>query len=168
MSRRAKPTHSHSPAGPAAAGALTLDALTDLLRNKGLRLTTNRRNLLRALLDAEVPRSLEELQSSAAGYHSNGEAPDFATVFRMMSLLEELKLARKVNLGRASSYYELTDGRHHRDHLVCTDCGQVTPLAGTCPVEKLESRIAREHGYTRVTHSLEFFGVCGPCSETES
>ena len=111
-----------------------------------------------------MPRSLEQLQSAAGTYHPEGEAPDFATVFRMMSLLEELRLARKVNLGRANSHYELTDAHHHRDHLVCTDCGRVTPLEGMCPVEKLEQRIAREHGYTQLTHSLEFFGLCGPCS----
>lgn len=166
MSSRSQHPHSHSPAGPDAAEVLTFDGLTDTLRGKGLRLTTNRRNLLRALLDAEVPRSLEQLQAAAAAYHPDHEAPDFATVFRLMSLLEDLKLARKVHLGRASSHYELTDGRHHRDHLVCTDCGRVTPLEGTCPVEKLESEIAREHGYTQVTHSLEFFGVCGPCRAT--
>ena len=86
----------------------------------------------------------------------------------MMALLEELKLARKVNLGRASSYFELVDSGHHRDHLVCTDCGQVTPLEGTCPVEHLERQIARKHGFTQVTHSLEFFGRCGDCSADPS
>ena len=143
---------------------MTLDTLTDILHRKGLRMTTNRRNLLRALLDARVPQSLEQLQSAAAAYHPEGEPPDFATVFRMMALLEELKLARKVNLGRPSSHYELTDGRHHRDHLVCTDCGLVTPLEDVCPVEKLERQIARKHGFTQLTHSLEFFGLCGACS----
>ena len=163
MSKRELHTHSHAPASDGAE-ALTLDTLTDLLRRKGLRMTTNRRNLLRALLEARVPQSLEQLQTAAASYHPAGEPPDFATVFRMMALLEELKLARKVNLGRASSHYELTDGRHHRDHLVCTDCGLVTPLEDACPVEKLERQIARKHGFTQVTHSLEFFGLCGECS----
>jgi len=81
-----------------------------------------------------------------------------------MNLLEELKLAHKVNLGRASRHYEMTDSRHHRDYLVCTDCGQVTPLERPCPVERLERQISREHGFTQLTHSLEFFGRCGECS----
>ena len=158
-------SHSHSHASNAAAGdALSLDSLTDLLRRKGLRMTTNRRNLLQALLAAKVPQSLEQLQAAAAAYHPDHEAPDFATVFRLTALLEELKLARKVNLGRGSSHYELTDGRHHHDHLVCTDCGLVTPLEDACPVEKLERQIARKHGFTQLTHSLEFFGLCGDCS----
>ena len=149
-------------------GQLTLESLVGVLRGRGLRMTANRLALLRALLAAEVPQSLEQLQAAAAKFSPRREAPDFATVFRMMTLLDELRLARKVHLGRPTSHYELTDSEHHRDHLVCTDCGQVTPLEGSCPVERLEQRIAREHGYTQVTHSLEFFGKCGDCSGGEA
>ena len=146
-------------------GPLTLEGLVVLLRERGLRMTANRAHILQALLVATVPQSLEQIQEAAAGCSPKHEAPDFATVvFRMMALLEELRVARRVHLGRPTSHYELTDGRHHRDHLVCTDCGRVTPLEGACPVEKMESQLAREHGYTELTHSLEFFGRCGPCS----
>ena len=156
-------THHHHPHADAAE-AFTLDGLTALLRSNGLRMTANRRAILQVLLKAKEPLGLEQIQAAAARPASGGEAPDFATVFRMMARLEELKLARKVNLGRASSFFELVDSRHHRDHLVCTDCGTVTPLEGSCPVETLERQIARKHGYTQVTHSLEFFGRCGDCS----
>ena len=155
--------HRH-PAAGAAAETFTLDGLTALLRSKGLRMTGNRKAILQVLLTAGEPLGLEQIQRDAGRHVSGGEAPDFATVFRMMALLEELKLARKVNLGRASSHYELVDSQHHRDHLVCTDCGTVTPLEGICPVERIERQIARKHGYTQVTHSLEFFGRCGDCS----
>ena len=135
-----------------------------LLRRKGLRVTGNRRAILQVLLQARAPLSLEQIQAAALPHVGGDDAPDFATVFRMMALLEELKLARKVHLGRNSSHFELTDSRHHRDHLVCTDCGTVTPLEGLCPVEKLERQIARTHGFTELTHSLEFFGKCADCS----
>lgn len=159
-------THPHSHAG--AAEPFTLDGLVTLLRSKGLRMTGNRRAILQVLLKAKEPLGLEQIQSAAVRHVKDGEPPDFATVFRMMALLEELKLARKVNLGRPSSHFELVDSRHHHDHLVCTDCGTVTPLEGSCPVESLERQIARQHGYTQVTHSLEFFGRCGACSSDAS
>ena len=160
---RSHSTHHPNPHA-AAAEPFTLDGLTELLRSKGLRMTGKRRAILQVLLKAKEPLGLEQIQSEAVRYAQGDEPPDFATVFRMMVVLEELKLARKVNLGRASSYFELADSRHHRDHLVCTDCGTVTPLEGSCPVETLERQIARKHGYTQVTHSLEFFGRCGDCS----
>lgn len=158
------PTRPHQHAASDDAEAFTLDGLLALLRNKGLRMTANRRAILQVLLSAGGPLSLEQIQRGALRHVSDGDAPDFATVFRMMTVMEELKLARKVHLGRATSHYELTDGEHHRDHLVCTDCGQVTPLEGVCPVERLERQIARKHGFTQLTHSLEFFGRCGDCS----
>ncbi len=153
--------HQHSSPGP-----FTLEGLVALLRRKGLRMTGNRRAILQVLLKGREPLSLEQIQTAAGRYVKGGEAPDFATVFRMMNLMEELKLARKVHLGRSSSHFELTDSHHHRDHLICTDCGQVTPLEGSCPVERLERQLARKHGFTELTHSLEFFGRCGACSES--
>ena len=156
-------SHQHAATG-AASEPFSLEGLVDLLRRKGLRMTGNRRAILQVLLKAREPLSLEQIQEEALRYVEGGDAPDFATVFRMMTLMEELKLARKVHLGRTASHFELTDSRHHHDHLVCTDCGTVTPLEGLCPVEKLERQIARKHGFTELTHSLEFFGKCGDCS----
>ena len=156
-------SHPHAATG-AAVEPFSLEGLVDLLRRKGLRMTGNRRAILQVLLKAREPLSLEQIQEGALRYVEGGDSPDFATVFRMMALMEELKLARKVHLGRTSSHFELTDSRHHHDHLVCTDCGTVTPLEGLCPVEKLERQIARKHGFTELTHSLEFFGRCGECS----
>lgn len=161
---RSSSSHQHPTAGSPSAEPFTLDGLTALLRGKGLRMTGNRRAILQVLLKAKEPLGLEQIQSKAVRYVHDGEPPDFATVFRMMTVLEELKLARKVNLGRTSSHFELVDSQHHRDHLVCTDCGTVTPLEGICPVERVERQIARKHGYTELTHSLEFFGRCGDCS----
>ena len=157
-------TRPHQHAATDALEPFTLDGLVALLRSKGLRMTSNRRAILQVLLATREPLSLEQIQHDAVRHVSDGDAPDFATVFRMMTVMEELKLARKVHLGRSSSHYELIDSQHHRDHLVCTDCGTVTPLEGSCPVERLERQIARKHGFTQLTHSLEFFGRCGDCS----
>ncbi len=151
--------HSHGADGPPA--TLSLDALLAALRRDGLRITANRRHILRALLAARGPLSLEEIQTQAT---ADGSRPDFATVFRMMGTLERLGLAQRVHLGRASSHFELVDPRRHHDHLVCVDCGRVTLLEDVCPVEKLERRIARQYGYRDVTHSLEFFGHCQECT----
>jgi Fe2+ or Zn2+ uptake regulation protein len=162
MLRPITPSHQH--VASRAPEALNLEVLIALLRQKGLRITANRRAILKVLLSAAGPLSLQQIQSSALEHCLDGNPPDFATVFRMMNLLEELQLAHKVNLGRPSRHYEMTVNRHHRDYLVCTDCGQVTPLERPCPVERLERQISREHGFTQLTHSLEFFGRCGACS----
>src|SRR5450432_3430065 len=113
--------------------SLSFDDLVDTLKRAGLRMTENRRAILRSLLAARAPLSLEEIREHSAHH---GGMPDFATVFRTMEQLEALRLVQRVNLGRPSSHFELLDPRSHHDHLVCVQCGRVVPLVEDCPVAK--------------------------------
>ena len=139
---------------------LSREAIVDLLREHGMRITRNRTRILDALLQADKPLSLDEIQSRAG---LKGSVPDYATVFRVMTLLESLQIAQKVHLNRSCSYYELLDPRQHYDHIICTECGNVTVMVDSCPVEKLERQIEQQYGYSEIRHSLEFFGKCRRC-----
>ncbi|HEY8899837.1 MAG TPA: Fur family transcriptional regulator [Chthoniobacterales bacterium] len=138
------------------------DGILALLRSQGLRITRSRRGIVLALFQATRPSSLTEIQAQALA--AGGVLPDYATVFRMMILLESLKIVHKVNLRRSCSYYELTDPSKHHDHLVCTQCGKVVTLDIGCPVAETERRIEKEYGFTGLHHSLEFFGWCPDCA----
>jgi Fe2+ or Zn2+ uptake regulation protein len=137
---------------------LSLDAIVELLRANGMRITRNRLQILEALLRAERPLSLDEIQARV-----DGDAPDYATVFRVMTLLESLQIAQKVHLNRSCSYYELVDPQQHYDHIICTECGRVTVMIDSCPVEKVERKIEEQYGFSELRHSLEFFGKCWEC-----
>jgi Fur family ferric uptake transcriptional regulator len=139
---------------------LSREAIVDLLREHGMRITRNRTRILDALLQADKPLSLDEIQSRAG---LKGSVPDYATVFRVMTVLESLQIAQKVHLNRSCSYYELLDPRQHYDHIICTECGNVTVMVDSCPVEKVERQIEQQYGYSEIRHSLEFFGKCRRC-----
>jgi Fur family transcriptional regulator, ferric uptake regulator len=139
---------------------LSRAAIVDLLREHGMRITKNRTRILNALLQADKPLSLDEIQSRAG---LKGSVPDYATVFRVMTLLESLQVAQKVHLNRSCSYYELLDPRQHYDHIICTECGNVTVMVDSCPVEKVQRQIEQQYGYSEIRHSLEFFGKCWRC-----
>lgn len=139
---------------------LTPDAILNRLRGEGMRVTGSRRSILDVLFEAAKPLSLQEIQDLAA---AKGESPDYATVFRMMTLLERLHLVHKVNLQRSCSYYELHDPSKHYDHIVCTDCGKVVVIDIPCPLGETEKKIAEHYGFRNLTHSLEFFGRCPEC-----
>ena len=139
---------------------LSRAAIVDLLREHGMRITKNRTRILDALLQADKPLSLDEIQSRAG---LEGSVPDYATVFRVMTLLESLQVAQKVHLNRSCSYYELLDPRQHYDHIICTECGNVTVMVDSCPVEKVQRQIEQQYGYSEIRHSLEFFGKCWRC-----
>jgi Fur family ferric uptake transcriptional regulator len=152
------PLHSASHSSPLA--ELNLNAILELLRSHGLRITKSRQRILETLLAAQEPLSLEEIQRRSS---DAGVAPDFATVFRVMMMLESLQIAQKVLLNRSCSYYELVDPQQHYDHIVCTECGRITLMIDSCPVERLEHAIGKKYGYTDLRHSLEFFGKCPEC-----
>jgi Fur family transcriptional regulator, ferric uptake regulator len=139
---------------------LSREAIVDLLREHGMRITKNRTRILDALLQADKPLSLDEIQSRAG---LKGSVPDYATVFRVMTLLESLQVAQKVHLNRSCSYYELLDPQQHYDHIICTECGNVTVMVDSCPVEKVQRQIEQQYGYSEIRHSLEFFGKCWRC-----
>jgi Fur family transcriptional regulator, ferric uptake regulator len=138
------------------------EAILNRLRGEGLRITAGRRTILNVLFHAKRPLSLQEIQDLAA---SAGDGPDYATVFRMVALLDRLHLVHKVNLQRSCSYYELNDPSKHYDHIVCTACGKVVVIDIPCPLAETEQRVAEHYGFRNLSHSLEFFGRCSECQE---
>src|SRR5258708_36090025 len=112
------PTPSHG--SPLA--ELSLNAILELLRSQGLRITKSRQKILEILLAAQEPLSLEEIQRRS----SEGDvAPGFATGFRVLTLLENLHVAQKGLLNRSCSYFELLEPQQHYDHMVSPACGRI-------------------------------------------
>jgi len=150
---------------PVKEGTFTMETVVDLLRQEKLRITKGRLGIVKSLFRAKTPMTLQEIQSAAA--ENGGPQPDYATVFRMIALMEKLHLVHKVSLQRSCSYYELNDPRKHYDHLVCKSCGDVVLLDIPCPLRAAEKDIAERYGFRDLSHSLEFFGFCPVCSTSD-
>ncbi len=89
-----------------------------------------------------------------------------ATVYRTLELLERLKLVQRLDVGGGdSARYEpaMPDGAHHHHHLVCDDCGKVTPFTD----QRLESAIhalAERSEYSVGDHDVVLRGSCPKCA----
>jgi Fur family ferric uptake transcriptional regulator len=133
--------------------------LTERLRRQSRRVTGPRLAILEVLRGKSRPLSIKELFSAIAG-----EGCDLATVYRSIHLLERMGMVKRFDLGVGGARFELLeegdDGHHH--HLVCVECSAVVELRECFP-EELERRIAHANGFKRVTHRLEFFGICPRC-----
>lgn len=131
-----------------------------MLRSQGMRITRSRRGIMSALFKSARPLNLLEIQQEALV--EGGVLPDYATVFRMMMLLERLGIVHKVNLRRSCTYFELTNPTKQQYHLVCTDTGQVTalelPAALAAELAAFQATLADQYGYESLHHSLDFFG----------
>ncbi|MEA3208668.1 MAG: Fur family transcriptional regulator, zinc uptake regulator [Chthoniobacter sp.] len=124
------------------------------LRDHQHRITAPRKAILAVLTREHGPFTAEEL-------HQRMEKCDLVTVYRCLAALEEINLVRRCDFGDGSYRYEFNTGEHHHHHIVCRSCHRVETL-DLCVADGLE-RMARQLGYSNVTHILEIFGVCAQC-----
>jgi len=136
---------------------------TAWLREHGLRATSSRIAIVRLLHASAVPLTLAEIQDKV-----EGEGCDFATVFRFIAILEKKELVEKVAWIDGTTRHEIRsrDGQHHHHHyLICRACHKVEPI-DECVVEHFEDQIAKERGYSALSHSLQLSGVCPACQKS--
>jgi Fur family transcriptional regulator, ferric uptake regulator len=121
---------------------------------------TRQRGAVSALL-AEV-EGFHSAQELHAMLRERGDAVGLTTVYRTLVALaesEEIDVMRTP--GGENLYRRCSDGHHH--HLVCRSCGRTVEVLGPA-VESWAERVAAQHGYTDVSHTLEIFGTCTACS----
>jgi Fur family ferric uptake transcriptional regulator len=89
-----------------------------------------------------------------------------ATVYRTMKLLAEAGLAHARNFGDGQTRYEAAVGKHHHDHLICTQCGTIVEFEDD-RIESLQDAVARKHGFKVTSHKMELYGICKSCQRAE-
>lgn len=81
-----------------------------------------------------------------------------ATVYRVLTQFETAGLVQRHHFEGAQAVFELDRGTHH-DHIVCVLCGKVEEFFDET-IEKCQSRIAEEKGFSINDHSLILYGEC--------
>src|SRR5512136_741579 len=95
-------------------------AVARLLQAEGVRFTTARRLVVRALSVAGGPQSADDL------HHALGDRLPLSSLYRTLSVLEGARVLAKEHDGGGVGRYELAEwlvGHHH--HVVCVSCGEV-------------------------------------------
>ena len=136
-----------------------VDAITDKLKARQLRLTRPRLNILEVLVGTGEHLAIEEIRDRASAL---GESVSFATVYRTMRLLVDEGIAVALRFEDGSTRYECVDEGEHHDHLICTRCGAVTEFTDD-EIERLQRQAAMAHGYSMTGHRLEIYGQCKRC-----
>lgn len=123
-----------------------------------MRSTRQRVAVAEALGAAEAFRSAQEIHEVL---RASGERVGLTTVYRTLQAMAgagEVDVLRSD--GEAMYRRCRSDGHHH--HLVCRSCGTTVELAAA-DVEQWTASVARRHGFTDVSHTVEVFGVCRAC-----
>jgi Fur family ferric uptake transcriptional regulator len=128
--------------------------LEQLCKANGLRLTRPRRAIIQVLADSTDHPDATELHRRATQID-----PDIAiaTVYRTVSLLQENGILSAHTFADGRARYEAT-GQGHHDHLIDMKSGKVVEFESK-EIERLQEKIAREHGYQIVSHRLEIYVV---------
>lgn len=116
-----------------------------------------------ALRDAGGFRSAQDVY---AALRSQGESVGLSTVYRHLQAFADEGSVDVIHTPEGETTYRLcgesATQRHHH-HLVCRTCGRAEEIEGRA-IEKWAEKVAADHGYTAVDHTVELFGVCGDCS----
>src|SRR3990167_8302862 len=131
-----------------------------ILREAKLKVTEPRKKVLKVLMEKHGPLSIEEIRKSMR----KGEC-DLVTIYRSVSVLEKCGLLVRCDFGDGIARFEYGDSTdHHHHHIICRKCKDVEPLE-VCVNEQWKS-LLDTRGYTDLSHSLEFFGLCPNCRGT--
>ncbi|PZO46215.1 MAG: transcriptional repressor [Phormidesmis priestleyi] len=84
-----------------------------------------------------------------------------ATVYRSLRSLQIKGLAQARALPNGEWAYGLTSDDSH--YLTCLNCGTSVPVED-CPVHSLEEKLGQSSHFQIFYHTLEFFGLCAPCT----
>lgn len=119
--------------------------------------STRQRAAVSALL-AEVD-DFQSAQQLHDRLKHRGDSVGLTTVYRTLQSLADAGAVDVVRTDDGEAVYRrCTSGSHHH-HLVCRKCGKTVEVEGPA-VESWADRIAAEHGFTDVAHTLEIFGTC--------
>jgi Fur family transcriptional regulator, ferric uptake regulator len=122
------------------------------IKSVGLRMTEQRKVILRVLADAKDHPDANELYHRA--YALDGSV-SLSTVYRTLRLLEDKGAIQRHAFDEGRARFENTDTEHH-DHLIDLDTGAVIEFRSE-KIEKLQAEIAAALGYDIVRHKLELY-----------
>jgi Fur family transcriptional regulator, ferric uptake regulator len=139
----------------------TTGPLIKSLSERGIRLTRQRRVILKVMDEAEqhldVDQILERAQKIDSGVH-------LVTVYRTIELLKKHGLIDELDLLhlRGDRHYYETHGPRDHIHVACLKCGKVREFESRL-YEQLKEQIARDFHMKVTVSRTEVGGYCAEC-----
>ena len=121
--------------------------------------STRQRAAISTLLETlDEFRSAQELHDEL---RRRGENIGLTTVYRTLQSMAAAGMVDTLRTDTGESVYRRCS-EHHHHHLVCRSCGSTIEVVGH-EVEEWAERVAAEHGFSDVGHTIEIFGTCADC-----
>lgn len=132
--------------------------LTDALRERGQRVTSQRIVIHRVLHELGRHATAEEVLARAA---PRLPALSLPTIYATLDLFESLGIVHRVSTGTGAALYDPRAEPHH--HLVCRRCGRVQDLDAELDLAAAR-RAARRRGFVSEREEVVLSGMCEDCA----
>ena len=136
-----------------------IDVLEEYISENNLKITKQRRIVLKVFLESKDHLSVEELYNKVLKTEPN---IGLATVYRTLALLTKSGLALEMDFGDGQKRYESSYRSIHHDHMVCTKCGKILEFNHPL-IEKYQDEVAEQNNFKITSHKLDLFGLCQDC-----
>ena len=136
----------------------TTSSMTTSNSNPARRQTWQKDAVLHALGKAEGFVSAQQLHKQLT---QHGSVIGLATVYRTLNSLVADGLADSLVNAGESLFRDCTKSHHH--HLMCNDCGIAVEIEAK-QAEEWANKVAKDNGFTDVSHTIDIFGTCKKCS----
>lgn len=120
----------------------------------------------RLAVDAALDR-LEDFVSTQELHRSlqdSGVSVSLATTYRILQSMADEGVVDVLRSTDGEAVYRRCEADSHHHHLLCRRCGKAVEIEAPA-VEAWAAKIAAEHGFTAVTHTVEIMGLCAECSQ---
>ncbi|WP_246001420.1 Fur family transcriptional regulator [Allorhizocola rhizosphaerae] len=126
-----------------------------------MRNTRQREEILALLRHTDDFRTAQQLFTEL---RLQGSKIGLATVYRNLQVLADAGEADTMRLPNGEQLFRLCgQGKQHHHHLVCRYCARTIDIIGPA-VERWADRVAAQHGFAEVSHTLDIFGTCPACT----
>ena len=127
--------------------------IEDKCKDKGVRLTDQRRVIAQVMSDSSDHPDVDELHKRVSDVDKK---ISIATVYRTVKLFEESGILEKHEFKGGKARYEQSPDEHH-DHLIDINSGEIIEFVDK-EIEDLQNKVAQKLGYKLVDHKLELYG----------
>ncbi len=131
-----------------------------MCRERGERLTEQRKTVLRLLCVSDKPLSAYELLERMRGVIKNPTPP---TVYRALDFLLEQGLVHKLESLHAYISCTHPDHPHASQFLICDDCAEVAEIEDSNITKSLKAA-GKAMGFRTKRPVVELLGTCAQCN----
>lgn len=130
------------------------------LRDQGLPVTQQREAIAEVVFTSTEHLSVEDIEGEL---RRGGDRIGKATIYRTLEMLVKSGLVAEHDFGEGFNRYEHLFGQTPvHEHLICTECGDITEIESSDLIS-LQEEVARRHGFQPSRYRLQIYGLCAEC-----